>query len=438
MVSHCGDWLCRSPLSWPPCRDGGLICFSCSCNCQALAGFVRLARYTLLTSLGLALFAGRGLDQVMTPRRFWGSFTLAILAGAGAWIWATYWASSNQVQIGLGVDTIITRFVAAGLVWVLGLAAIIGVRLKRFGAWFVILTAALELGGLFYTGPVQWHWAIDAQKASPVLARLAMLGETGLIGGRTLNLPVLAGRTTAYPNLGITPPPPNYLLEPATLPPGENTLAQRRWQRRFGVTHGVWGSTDNVKGTEVLAEIADPVLDQLMMGSSSSRRGGLGPWKLVKDTNPFPPAWIARHIREAREWGMLYTELSLTDALDDAWFLSIDAPFRVAGAFAQAAEVESWDGQTAVVAHDGNCILILRRTYYPGWISQINGGPKQPVLRANGGLQAIQLTGVGKSRVLVRYQPTGLSSAIATSLAGTIAAVLILTAAGWKAFHRAN
>ena len=161
---------------------------------------------------------------------------------------------------------------------------------------------------------------------SPVLARLAALEETGLIAGRTLNLPTVVGRTTAYPNLGITPPPPNYLLESATLPPADTNLTQHRWQRRFGVSHGIWGSTDNVQGTEVLAEIADPVLDQLMMGSSTSRRGGLGPWKLVRELQPFPPAWIARHIHTALEWGQLYTELSVADGPDDAWFLSSNAP----------------------------------------------------------------------------------------------------------------
>jgi hypothetical protein len=403
-----------------------------------LGWFRAPARYTLLTSLGLALFAGRGLDHLIAPWRFWRGFAISMLVGAGAWVWASYWASSDHVQNGLGAHTIVTRFVTAGLAWAFGIGAIIGWRLKRVGAWFVLSITALELGVLFYTGSVQWHWAIDTQQASPVLARLAALDRSGLIAGRTLNLPVMVGQTTVYPNLGITPPPPNYLLQPATLPPAHNTPAERRWQRRFGVTYGVWGSADNVEGTEIMAEIADPVLDELMMGSSSSHRGGLGPWKLVKEMNPFPAAWISRRIRTTPKWGVLYTELSVADALDDAWFLDSDVPVPVAGPRAQVVKVESWDGQTATVSHDGNCILILRRIYYPGWIYQINGGPEQPVLRVNGGLQGIQLTGEGQNRVIVRYQPTGLCWAIAVSLGGTITAMLVLTATGWKAFHQAR
>jgi hypothetical protein len=410
-----------------------------------LGWFRAPARYTLLTSLGLALFAGRGVDHLIPARRFWRGFALAIFVGLGAWVWSIHWASSNAVQMALGVGTVTPRFIATGLVWVLAITAIVSWRLKRLGAWTLLLAAALELGGLFYTGPVQWRWATDLQQESPVLAKLATLGEAGLIAGRTLNLPVVVGRTTAYPNLGITPPPPNYLLESATLPPGDNNLTQRRWQRRFGVSHGVWGSTDDVRGTEILAEIADPALDKIMMGSSSSRRGGLGPWKLVKELQPFPTAWVARrihqtsqHTHKEEEWGELYTTLSLADGLDDAWFLSADAPVSVPGTAAQAARVESWDGRTAVVAHDGNCILILRRTYYPGWIYQVNSGPEQPVLRVNGGLQGIQLTGSGTSQVVVRYHPTGLRSAVAMSLTGTIAAVLILITAGLKTIYLKN
>jgi hypothetical protein len=400
-----------------------------------LGWFRAPARYTLLTSLGLVLFAGRGLDHSVRPQRFWSAFAFAMLVSIGAWAWSIYWASSNGVQMGWGANTIIARFITAGLVWIVGIAAIIGWRLNWLGGWAPVLVAALELAGLFYTGPVQWRWEIDAAHASPMLARLASLEETGLIAGRTLNLPTVVGRMTAYPNLGITPPPPNYLLESTTLPPADTNLTQRRWQRRFGVSHGIWGSTDDVQGTEVLAEIVDPVLDELMMGTSTSRRGGLGPWKLVRELQPFPSAWIARRVHKALEWGQLYTELSIADGADDAWFLSGDAPALISDSTAQAAKVESWDGHTAVVAHDGSCILILRRTYYPGWTYQINGGIEQPVLRVNGGLQGVQLTGFGTSRVSVRYRPTGLAWALTISLTATAASALVLIAAGIRAFH---
>src|SRR5215467_11842465 len=83
------------------------------------------------------------------------------------------------------------------------------------------------------------------------------------------------------------PPPPNYLLEPAMHPPGENPETERRWQRRFGVTHGIWGADDDVRGVEVLGVIPDPALDRVM--GIVPRLRGRGPWKLVRDRGAFPP-----------------------------------------------------------------------------------------------------------------------------------------------------
>ena len=100
---------------------------------------------------------------------------------------------------------------------------------------------------------------------------------------------------------------------------------------------------------------------------------------------------------------------------------------------ARAARVRSWDGHTAVVEHDGACILILRRTHYPGWVSSVDGGTEQPVLKVDGGLQGVPLAGVGTSRVALRYRPTGLRSAARVTLAALAAAVLVLGATGLRA-----
>src|SRR5262249_49171996 len=154
---------------------------------------------------------------------------------------------------------------------------------------------------------------------SPVLLRLAALPDAGLIGGRLLNLPLDAGRTPAFPYLGIVPPPPNYLLERATVPPAENDEAERRWQRRFGVTHGVWGSADSVRGTQVMAQLPDPALDDVMANVPSTRGSGLGPWKLVRNPDVFPSAWVARRVNVAPAWGFLFSKLSFADERDDAW-----------------------------------------------------------------------------------------------------------------------
>lgn len=421
--------LATMPGWWP---DG----FSLLLQLPGIGWFRAPARYTLLTSLGLVLFAGQGLQSAISARRFWAVLALAISVGAAAWAWSIHWAAIPTVRASFGVDTMPLRFVTAGLAWLFGLVAIVGWRLNKVGSWALLSIATLELAALFYTGPVEWHWAIRLPNASPVLAKLATLRYTGLIGGRTLNLPVSAGQTTAYPNLGITPPPPNYLLESATTPPGQNREIERRWQRRFGVTHGIWGSTDDVRGADIIAEINDPELDRLMMGAMSARRGGLSPWKLVRERQPFPSAWVARRVRQAESWNELYPQLSLADTPDEAWFLAADCPSPYTGAAAQTAKVESWDGQTAVVSHDGSCILIMRRTYYPGWTYRINHGPEQHVLKVDGGLQGVRLVGSGKSQVTVRYQPTGFAHAVVVSLVATTTALLTFLIAALGSRHR--
>ena len=145
-------------------------------------------------------------------------------------------------------DTLPLRFAAAGLAWGLGLVAIVAWRRNWLGAWAPLSVTLLELCVLFFVGPVEWGRHVPLIEVSPVLRHLASLPAAGLVGGRLLNLPMDVGQTIAYPYLGITPPPPNYLLEAATSPPGKNDDVERRWQRRFGVTHGVWGSKDSVWG----------------------------------------------------------------------------------------------------------------------------------------------------------------------------------------------
>jgi hypothetical protein len=413
--------LATMPGWWP---DG----FFMLLQLPGLGWFRAPARYTLLTSLALALLAGRGLDRSIAPRRFWGGLALAIVFGAAAWGWSLHWARGAEFRAGLGAETIGPRFAAAALAWGLGLAAIVAWRLGRLGAWAPLTIAAAELGLLMFLGPVRWAWAVRLPESSPILRRLAERPEVGLVAGRLLNVPVDAGLTVAFPTLGITPPPPNYLLEPAMRPPGQNTESERRWQRRFGVTHGVWGADDDVRGVELVAVIPDPALDRVMASVPSLR--GRGPWKLVRDPGAFPAAWLARRVRVAASWGRLYTELARADAPDEAWFLAESPPPAQSAPTARMARLRSWDGRTAVAEHDGACILILRKTHYPGWVYRVDGGPEQPVLPVDGGLQGIPLDGAGTRRVEVRYRPTGLMPAATVTLAALAVALLVLLGAG--------
>jgi hypothetical protein len=311
---------------------------------------------------------------------------------------------------------------------VLGLAAIVAWRLGRIGGWAPVAVTALELGALFFAGPASWSWAVRLPESSPVLQRMAEMRDVGLVASRLQNVPVDAGLTVAYPSLGIIPPPPNYLLESAMRPPGENNEIDRRWQRRFGVTHGIWSADDDIRGFTLLAVVPDPALDQVMARVPKLR--GRGPWKLVRDPAAFPPAWVARRVREADNWGRLYSALSMADLPDEAWFLTEDRPPELPGPAAGTANVRSWDGRAAVVEHDGSCVLILRRTFYPGWFYRIDDGPELPVLKVNGGLQGVPLTGAGTSHVEASYHPTGLARAAAISLAAIAAALGTLGTAG--------
>ena len=185
-----------------------------------------------------------------------------------------------------------------------------------------VALAAIELGVLLFIGPV-WWCEVRLPGDSPVLSRLAESKDVGLVGGRLLNIPVSAGLTPAFPSLGITPPPPNYLLEAATCPPGEASETDLHWLRRFGVTHGIWSPEDDIGKTVVLDVIPDPVLDRLMAGMPRLHaRTGPGRWCATRCA--FPPAWVARRIHEVPGWGQLYTELSVLDMPDDAWFLAED------------------------------------------------------------------------------------------------------------------
>jgi hypothetical protein len=406
------------PGWWP---DGYLALM----QLPGLGWFRAPARYTLLTSFALALWAGRGLDHALVPRRFWAGLTLAVLFGAAGWAWSLAWARGADFRAGLGAETLPARFAAAGLAWGLGLAAIAGWRRGRVGAWAPLLLTLLELGPLLFLGPTWWDWSIRLPDESPLLRRLAAEPGVGLVGGRLFNLPVYARRATAYPTLGIVPPPPNYLLEPAVNRSlSQTSEVENRWQRRFGVTHGVWGAGDDVRRTELLAEIADPALDHVM--GSVPTLPGRGPWKLVRNRDVFPPAWVAYRVHEVADWPRLYSTLAYADLRDEAWMLAEDHPPTLPDPRARSARVLGWDGRAATVEHDGSCVLVLRRTHYPGWFYSLDGGSEQPVLKVNAGLQGVLLTGAGTSRVEVFYRPTGLARAAMVSLAALVAALVVV------------
>jgi hypothetical protein len=427
-------WLMIIPLSltiatmagwWP---DG----FALLMQLPGIGWFRAPSRYTLLASLGLALLAGRALDQSKADRSFWVGLALALATGVVACHWSLHLTRDADFRVSMGAASLPIRFSAAGLIWASGLISIISWRRSWVGAWAPLSITVIELGALFFVGPVPWGRTIGLPDDSPVLTRLGNLPDVGLVGGRLINLPLYAGQATAFPLLGIVPPPPNYLLERAMIPFDERDEAARRWLRRFGVTHSVWEFHDAVYKADMLAVISDPALDRVIETVRGAARGGRGPWVLVRNHDVFPPAWVVRRVHEAPHWGALYTALSHSDQLDVAWFVAEDPHPSLAEPIAKVARVERWDGQTAILEHDGSCILVMRRTFYPGWVYQVDGGPEQSVFKVNGGLQGALIAGSGNSRVTARYRPNGLAQAATVSLVALSGIALVLCAARFR------
>ncbi len=218
---------------------------------------------------------GPGLAGRPGPRRWAGrsrrggsgsGSSLAVAFGGLAAALSSGLARDADYRAALGGGTIAARFAGTGLAWASGLAAIIAWRRGRLGAWAPVALAAIELGVLLFIGPIWWCGRSGCRKTARSCAGWPSRRTSGLVAGRLLNIPVRAGLTPAFPSMGITPPPPNYLLEAATRPPGEASETDLHWLRRFGVTHGIWSPEDDIGKTVVLDVIPDPVLDRLMAG----------------------------------------------------------------------------------------------------------------------------------------------------------------------------
>jgi hypothetical protein len=288
------------------------------------------------------------------------------------------------------------------------------------------LAALIELSVLFYVSHTRWDWSVPFPSGSPIARLLAREPDVGLVAGPVGDLLVRAGLTTAYPYLGITPPPPNYLLEPAVTSKEGYDPKSASWMRRFGVTHAVREAGDNLhlpRG-EVIFEGPDPALDRILHESAGRPRRGA--WQVIRYPGAFPPAWAATKAVVVADWYELYPKLSVHDAPDEAWYTAEDRPPDGPHPRARTARVVRWDGRKAVVEHDGTCDVVVRRPSYPGWVARVDAGPEQPVGRACGGLQAVRLFGPGTSHVTFRYEPTTWRAASRVSLAAIGLAAIVL------------
>jgi hypothetical protein len=387
-------------------------------------------RYTLLTAFGLSLWAGRGFDRWLPRRATWGGVAVAVAFGASAAGWAWWWADQSGLGKALGESAVSWRLLEAGAAWTVMLSVFSVWRRKWVGCWAPFLAAAIELAMLFYAGPTEWGWSVALPDQSPVLLKLAREPAVGLVAGRLENIPVRAGLVPAFPYLGITPPPPNYLLEETRSPEKSATLKGQRWMRRFGVTHGVWEASVSAHLGETLFVGPDSALDRVVPRGHNAQ--AMRTWRIVAYQGAFPHAHVAVKSNIAENWGDLYSRLSQSDCADEVWYERPDAPPDSGSPRARSARVANWDGRSGSVEHDGVCELVIRRTHYPGWTARINGGPALPLHKADGGLQAVRLEGAGVSRIELAYEPTEWSRALGVSLAAIFGVVVVLMWACWN------
>ncbi len=397
-------------------------------------GYFRVpARYTLLTSLGLALIAGEGFDHAISAVRFrLGLFASLIFAGSAA-VAAWRWSLRPDVHLASTINGVAGGIGWGALAWLAALVFIIAWRTKRLESWAPLAAASIELGILFHLGTTQWGWSIHLPDQSPVLNELAheRMPKLGLIGGEIENLPLWIKAGTADPYLGFTHPDINRALvalqkrlprteSSAALGPAELNVL-RRWLRRCQVTHLVGHAPAQGSLGEELGRWRDPALDRIVYRRPDEPLARV--WSIVRLDEPFPEAYVAARAETSPDRRTLMDRLSFFDDLDRAWFLAEDRiPARPP---ARAARLVSWDGSAATVEHDGPCDLIVARTFDPGWQAQIDGGPEQPVVRVNGGLQAVRLQGAGVERVTLRYRPPRLILWGAISLVSAVTLVAL-------------
>jgi hypothetical protein len=385
------------------------------------------ARFTLVTSLGIAILAGYGFDRAIASRRFWLGFGLALIAGGLAFAWAAVWTMQPGFAPSFRGEPLEMRLGPAALVWLVAVVLVVAWRRGQMPAAVILVATALELGFLYYTTTTDWGVAVPLPASSPTLERLVREPNVGRVGGSTDNLPVRAGLTTGTPYAGFTLPAPNPLLAQVGDRRALGSALDARWRRRLGMTHMIWDEPIGmVIGGELVFRGPDAALDRLTYrpAGAPARRT----WSVLRLADPFPAAFAATRVYQVQDRATLLNALSRTDALDEAWFLPADAPQDNGAPRASHAHVQSWDGRVGVVDHDGTCDLVLVRTYYPGWSARVNDGAEQPVHSVNGGLQAVRLNGVGPSRVTLRYRPTALAKEAAVSFAALVAAMGLVAA----------
>lgn len=390
------------------------------------------ARYTAVASLGLALLAGAGLDRLVSRQRF----TLGLLGAAACGIAALAW-SGRSLPLSAGPRSgipaefglLAAHWLLAAGGFALAMALVLLWRRGRLPAGVLVTATLIELTALYYSGPIEWGWPLGLPRRSTVLAHLAGDPAARRVVGLE-NYPVLAGKATATPYLGFKVPDPqddvNDLI--AARPPVGGSMESLG---RYGITHWAWARRDarnRPAGLPAEWSGTDPLLSRLLgrkpdeVWEIGRIPGAAGAARLAVDAVVWTGSdRLGRHPRLAPEEVAVAPEV---------------APGLLPPPRAGSTRLVRWDGRSGEVAHDGSCLLVLTRTFYPGWTYRLDGGPPRSVIPLDGGLQGVPIPGAGTTRVAVAYHPSGLRAAAALSLTGLGAVAAAWAFAGFRS-HRA-
>jgi hypothetical protein len=378
-------------------------------------------RFLAITSFGLCLAAGRGLDRAFIGGRPWlGLLASGVFAGAAVW-WAATWATRPDHAAALGGNRLYLSLALAGGAWVVAAGLVVALVRGRIGPCVLLGATAMELGGLYYTSTTDWGRAIAVPEQSPVLARLAEEHDAGRVAGLLHDLPLRFAFTPVFPYTGFTPPPPHPLLEQLNQYETASTPWGRGLLRRFGVTHGVWYGPVASEAADTILTQQDPALDRLAYKPPGAPAHAT--WRLVRYKEVLPQVRAAIRARIASDVRALISGISYDLEPSVVWYEAKDQPPSGSEPRASVARVVSWTGREATVEHDGPCDLVINRTFYPGWTASIDGGPAMSVGRAEWGVQVVHLPGAGTSHVQLTYRPTNLWAASWIS-AGTLVLAL--------------
>jgi hypothetical protein len=399
--------LATMPRWWP-------MGYACLLQVPGFGFFRCPARYTMITSLGLCLLAGRGFDRAIGDKRFRAGLSVAGLYAACSFVWAFALPRIRpEFRPNLDDTAIAIRVGIACVTWIAAMIMLISWRRNTSRAWMLFAITTVEVGAFYqFAGTTRWGWPVRLPEASNVLNFLTKAPGAGRIGGPLDNLPLRAGLITGDPYTGFSLPIPNNILKSLDAS-NPASIARTRWLRRFGVTHLVLDKPLAASTVEEIFHGDDFVLDELALQKPGNLNGR--DWRVFRIRDIFPPVRLGFRIHDVPELRSLIEVLSLRDGIDEAWYMSADAPPRSMFPRAESARIVKWDGLAGAVEHSGAVELILCRAHYPGWEVTINNQPPRPALRSNGGLLTARLDGTGTSQVSFRYRPRGMNIAVLVS-----------------------